>query len=169
MNISRRDFLKGTAAGALGLAASSLLSPVSAFAEGEYGDGLTRLRFTAPGDTVLVTLLDETGNPVLPMSDEGMYLLSPGFYSYYAVDPALGELLVPVTLLPLDGSAAELEIPLGAEAEPSVTTPGEALQEPAADSSAMPRIRSTHQLYSRSFSTSQRYRGFPHICPSSEK
>ena len=35
MNISRRDFLKGTAAGALGLAASSLLSPVSAFAEGE--------------------------------------------------------------------------------------------------------------------------------------
>ena len=33
MNISRRDFLKGTAAGALGLAATSLLSPVSAFAE----------------------------------------------------------------------------------------------------------------------------------------
>jgi TAT (twin-arginine translocation) pathway signal sequence. len=35
MNISRRDFLKGTAAGALGLAATGLLSPVSAFAEGE--------------------------------------------------------------------------------------------------------------------------------------
>ena len=116
------------------------LLPLSAFAEGEYGDGLTRLRFTAPGGDMLVTLLDETGNPVLPMSDEGMYLLSPGFYSYYAVDPALGELLVPVTLLPLDGSAAELEIPLGAEAEPSVTTPGEAPQEPAADSSAMPVI-----------------------------
>ena len=33
MNISRRDFLKGTAAGALGIAASSLLSPVTAFAE----------------------------------------------------------------------------------------------------------------------------------------
>ena len=33
MKISRRDFLKGTAAGALGLAASSLLSPVAAFAE----------------------------------------------------------------------------------------------------------------------------------------
>ena len=116
------------------------LLPLSAFAEGEYGDGLIRLHFTAPGGDVLVTLLDETGNPVLPISDEGMYLLSPGFYSYYAVDPALGELLVPVTLLPLDGSAAELEIPLGAEAEPSVTTPGEAPQEPAADSSAMPVI-----------------------------
>ncbi|MBR4473721.1 MAG: FAD-dependent oxidoreductase [Oscillospiraceae bacterium] len=33
MNISRRDFLKGTAAGALGIAATSLLSPVAAFAE----------------------------------------------------------------------------------------------------------------------------------------
>ena len=31
--MSRRDFLKGTAAGALGIAASSLLSPVTAFAE----------------------------------------------------------------------------------------------------------------------------------------
>ena len=35
MNISRRDFLKGTAAGALGLAASGLLSPVTAFAADE--------------------------------------------------------------------------------------------------------------------------------------
>ena len=101
------------------------LLPLSAFAEGEYGDGLIRLRFTAPGGDALVTLLDETGNPVLPLSDEGMYLLSPGFYSYYAVDPALGELLVPVTLLPLDGSAAEIEIPLGAAAQPSVTAPAE--------------------------------------------
>ena len=35
MNISRRDFLKGTAAGALGLAASSLIAPAAAFAEEE--------------------------------------------------------------------------------------------------------------------------------------
>ena len=33
MNISRRDFLKGTAAGALGLAASSLIAPAAAFAD----------------------------------------------------------------------------------------------------------------------------------------
>ena len=38
MNISRRDFLKGTAAGALGIAASGLLHPVSAFAEGEAAE-----------------------------------------------------------------------------------------------------------------------------------
>ena len=35
MNISRRDFLKGTAAGALSLAATSLLSQGVAFADGE--------------------------------------------------------------------------------------------------------------------------------------
>ena len=35
MNISRRDFLKGTAAGALSLAASSLIAPAAAFAEEE--------------------------------------------------------------------------------------------------------------------------------------
>ncbi|MCR5136940.1 MAG: FAD-dependent oxidoreductase [Oscillospiraceae bacterium] len=35
MNISRRDFLKGTAAGALSIAATSLLSPAAAFADGE--------------------------------------------------------------------------------------------------------------------------------------
>ena len=33
MNISRRDFLKGSAAGALGLAATTLLGPVAASAE----------------------------------------------------------------------------------------------------------------------------------------
>lgn len=114
------------------------LLPLSAFAEGEYGDGLIRLRFTAPGGDVLVTLLDEAGNPVLPLSDEGIYLLSPGFYSYYAVDPALGELLVPVTPLPLDGSEAELEIPLGAAAEPYIPAPAEQPEKPAADTPAMP-------------------------------
>ena len=35
MNISRRDFLKGTAAGALSLAATSLLSQGVAFADGD--------------------------------------------------------------------------------------------------------------------------------------
>ena len=116
------------------------LLPLSAFAEGEYGDGLIRLRFTAPGGGVLVTLIDETGNPVLPLSDEGMYLLSPGFYSYYAVDSALGELLVPVTPLPLDGSEAELEIPIGAAAQPYLPAPAEAAEEPAEDTPAMPVI-----------------------------
>ena len=35
MLISRRDFLKGSAAGALSLAAAGILSPTAAFAEGE--------------------------------------------------------------------------------------------------------------------------------------
>ena len=115
------------------------LLPLSAWAEGEYGDGLIRLRFTAP-EGVLVTLIDAGGNPVLPINEEDMYLLAPGYYSYFAVDPALGELFAPVTPLPLDGTAAELEIPLGASEEPVLPTPAEETAEPEEDIPAMPVI-----------------------------
>ena len=88
------------------------LLPASAFAEGEYGDGLVSLRFTA-GGTARVMLLDAEGSPVLPLSEDGSYLLAPGTYSYYAVDVTSGELLIPVTVLSLTGSESHVEIPLG--------------------------------------------------------
>ena len=49
------------------------LLPLSAFAEGEYGDGLIRLRFTAPGGGVPVMLIDQTGKRV--MCPEGAFEL----------------------------------------------------------------------------------------------
>lgn len=113
------------------------LLPVSAFAEGEYGDGLIRLRFDG-ADNVSVMLIDASGNPVLPLSDEGSYLLSPGFYSYLAVDAVSGELLVPVTTLTLDGSATDLQIPLGASQAQAVTPAAQPVQEAAEDVPAMP-------------------------------
>ena len=115
------------------------LLPPSAFAEGEYGDGLVRLRFEG-ADNVSVMLIDASGNPVLPLSDEGVYLLSPGFYSYLAVDAASGELLVPVTPLTLDGSAANVQIPLGASEAQAIPTPAEPTQEAAEEIPAMPVI-----------------------------
>ena len=78
------------------------------------------LRFTSnrAGDTALVTLIDDAGNPVLPLSgEEAAYLLSPGTYSYYLIDPAGQAELIPVTALVLDGTSPLVEIPLrGAQA-----------------------------------------------------
>lgn len=107
------------------LALVMLLSAApGAFAEETYGDGLTALRFTAPGgDSALVTLLDADGNPVLPLSGEGVYLLAPGFYSYYVIDPEDGSVRVPVTALTLDGSAARMEIALAGAAAPELPQP----------------------------------------------
>ena len=113
------------------------LLPAGAFAEGEYG-GLIRLRFTAQGGAAaLVTLVDAAGNPLLPLSEEGVYLLAPGMYSYYAIDAADGSVRVPVTALTLDGSEGDLVISLdGAAAAPAVTeTPA---AQPPEESAAMP-------------------------------
>ena len=118
------------------------LLPASVFAEGEYGDGLVSLRFTA-GGTALVTLLDAEGGPVLPLSDDGAYLLAPGSYSYYAVDPASGELLVPVTELSLSGSEGRVEIALSAApAAPAFAAQPETAQtaEPEQDAAPMPVV-----------------------------
>ncbi len=105
------------------------LLPASAFAEGEYGGGLVSLRFTA-GGTARVMLLDAEGGPVLPLSDDGSYLLAPGNYSYYAVDVTSGDLLIPVTVLSLTGSEGSVEIPLGAASEaPAFLTQPEREQE----------------------------------------
>jgi len=117
------------AALALALCLLLTLLPASAFAEGEYGDGLVSLHFTAGGGA-LVTLVDAAGNSILPVSGDGAYLLAPGSYSYYVTDPESGEVLVPVTALSLDGSEGQLEIPLGAaSAAPAFLAPQDPEQE----------------------------------------
>lgn len=119
------------------------LLPLPAFAQ-EYGEGLTVLRFTAAlGDAALVTLVDGEGHPVLPMSEAGEYLLAPGDYHYFVLDPADGSMLVPVTPLTLDGSAERMEISLSEGAAPTVpeTPPQIAESAPVEDESqAMPVI-----------------------------
>ena len=84
-----------------------------------------------------VTLLDEAGNTVLPLSDAGgLYLLAPGAYSYYYLDPTGLTENLPVTALILDGTEQRVEIPLTAtpvqteaEAETFFQAPPEATAE----------------------------------------
>lgn len=103
----------------------TLLPRPDSFAEGTGGPVYLRFTSNRAGDTSLVTLLDDAGNPILPLSGEdAVYLLSPGAYSYYLIDPAGEAELIPVTALVLDGTSAMVEIPLrGAQATSSVPAP----------------------------------------------
>ena len=91
--------------------------------------GLVSLSFTGGAgiDLSCLYLFDDGGNRVLPLSDAGgEYLLAPGTYSYYYLDPQnLGEELA-VTTLNLDASQPRVEIPLAAAPAPaSVPDPAE--------------------------------------------
>ena len=112
----------------LALVLLTALAPLSAHAEEEYGAGLVRLRFAAGNaDASLLTLVDADGRPVLPLNDEGGdYLLAPGVYTYFMIDPVSGELLVPVTPLALDGSSVQVEVALFEDAQ--TLTPDEPAQ-----------------------------------------
>ena len=126
------------------------LLPASAFAQEITGGGLINLRFRdASGSAAFVTLVDASGNPVLPLTDtDGMYLLSPGMYSYYLIDPENGNVRVPVTTLMLDGSSAQMEISLGeAAAVPAAPEAAQPETEAAGERIAMPvTFRCNHAI-----------------------
>ena len=95
------------------------LTPLSASAEEgaafSVGTGLVSLVFSGDAGTDLrgLTLLDATGNVVLPLSDAGgSYVLAPGSYSYYYLDPRAAAETVSIIPLTIDGSRPRVEIPL---------------------------------------------------------
>ena len=95
------------------------LTPLSASAEEgtafSVGTGLVSLVFSGDAETDLrgLTLLDATGNVVLPISDAGgSYVLAPGSYSYYYLDPRAAAETVSVIPLAIDGSQPRVEITL---------------------------------------------------------
>lgn len=95
----------------------SLLPPPKALAEETGGPVVLRFTSSRPGDTALVTLVDSAGNQILPLSGEdASFLLSPGVYSYYLIDPAGQAEIIPLTPLVLDGSSHVVEIPLRGDA-----------------------------------------------------
>lgn len=131
------------------------LLPLSASAEEgaafSIGTGLVSLVFSGDADTDLrgLTLMDAAGNVVLPLSDAGgSYVLAPGSYSYYYVDPRSTAELVSVVPLTLDGSRPRVEIALTPALAPApAELPEEAAQMPvlppaeaeeAAESGTMP-------------------------------
>lgn len=110
----------------LALSMLMALLPASAFAE-ESAGGLVQLHFTSTqaSDVEHVTLVDASGNPVLSLSDvPGTYLLAPGAYTYYLIDPSGAGVTVPATALLLDGGESTVEIAL--RDEQTVPAPQEA-------------------------------------------
>jgi len=112
------------------------LLPLSASAEEgaafSAGTGLVSLVFSGDGDTDLrgLVLLDATGNVVLPLSDAGgSYVLAPGSYSYYYVDPRGAAESVSIIPLTLDGSQPRVEIALAPTPAAAPAIAAEAAQE----------------------------------------
>ena len=105
--------------------------------------GLVELAFTAPApfDPAYLTLLDAEGNALMPLSGgKSEYLLAPGTYSYYYLDPADVSGQIPVTTLELNGTEGRVEIALGTV--PAWTEKPETAAEPEAaeetEAEAMP-------------------------------
>ena len=110
------------------------LTPLSASAEEgaafSVGTGLVSLVFAGDAETDLrgLTLLDAAGNAVLPLSDAGgSYVLAPGSYSYYYLDPRAAAESVSVIPLTIDGSQPRVEITLTPEITDALTAEMERL------------------------------------------
>ena len=111
-----------------------MLAALLPAADAAENGGLVELVFTGANmQSGFLTLLDGDGNAVLPLRDaESAFLLAPGIYSYYYIDPAGAS--VPVTALDLNGMSGRVEIALGTE-----ETPEETLEEtPAATDAPLP-------------------------------
>ena len=115
------------------------LLPLSASAEEgaafSIGTGLVSPVFSGDADTDLrgLTLLDAAGNAVLPLSEAGgSYVLAPGSYSYYYLDPRSASETVSVIPLTIDGSQPRVEIALSRApaAAPAPDPAGEAREMP---------------------------------------
>ena len=114
------------------------LLPLPASAEEGAASGPVSLAFTGDADLTQLCVLDADGNRILPLSDgSGTYLLAPGVYLYYCLDPTGAAENVPPTVITLDGSAPRVEIPLSAP--PAQTPAADPITPPAeAETQAMP-------------------------------
>lgn len=74
-NISRRDFLKGSAMGALGLAAAGLVSPVSAMAEEKKEAFEKTVNWDAEYDAVVIGFGGAGASVAITAADAGAKVL----------------------------------------------------------------------------------------------
>ena len=75
-NISRRDFLKGSAMGALGLAAAGLVAPVGAMAEEEKKEAFEKtVNWDAEYDAVVIGFGGAGASVAITAADAGAKVL----------------------------------------------------------------------------------------------